>query len=134
AFNYDLDIVNREEQEREALLKEGLRKRIAQYTERPVVFLELESPNFSFEPEDIDPVDTIGTIYETLRVTDNWGKLSINKGGCLVSSDLGVMRVPAKNLKKDKNHISGDDWQIILNNNWEMIEVDENYIITKLIP
>jgi len=134
AFNYDLDIVNQEEQEREALLKEGLRKRVAKYTERPVIFLELESPSFSFEPEDIDPVDTVGTIYETLRVSDNWGKLSINKGGCLVSSDLEIVRVPAKNIKRDKNHISGDGWHIILNNNWEMVEVEENYIITKLIP
>jgi hypothetical protein len=134
AINYDIDRVKVEEREREEDLKKDLRKRISQYTERPVVFLELESPNFSFEPDDVDPVDSLGVVYESLSVTDNWGKLAVDFGGCLVSSNLKFMRVPAKNVETDRNHITGDGWHIYLNDTWEMVSRDENYFIRKLIP
>jgi len=107
---------------------------VSKYIDRPVVYLELESPNFSFEPGDMTPVDTLGTIYNTLRVSDNWGKIVVDEGGCLVSPGLEFIRVPAKNINTDKNHISGDGWQIILNDSWELAKYDENYIIKKLLP
>jgi len=134
ALNYDLDVIQAEEKERDESRNDRFRRRIAQYTERPVVYLELESPNFSFEPEDIDPVDSLGVIYQSLRVSDNWGKISIDEGGCLVSNNLKFMRVPAREIKTDRNHISGDGWELILDSNWEMVKVDENFYIQKLIP
>ncbi len=134
AFNYDIDLINEEEHSRELRLREDLRKTVSKYIDRPVVYLELESPNFSFEPGDMTPVDTLGTIYNTLRVSDNWGKIVVDEGGCLVSPGLEFIRVPAKNINTDKNHISGDGWQIILNDSWELAKYDENYIIKKLLP
>ncbi len=134
AFSYDVDLVNEEERQREEQLTEGLRRRTAQFTEKPVVLLELESPNFAFEAEDTDPVDTLGTIYQTIRVSDNWGKLAVEKGGCLVSPNLKFLRVPAKNVEKEKQHITGDGWHIVLNNNWELVKVEENYFVRKLMP
>jgi len=134
AFSYDIDLVKEEERKREEQLREGLRRRTAQFTERPVVLIELESPNFSFEAEDTDPVDTLGTIYQTIRVSDNWGKLAVEEGGCLVSPNLKFLRVPAKNVKKEKQHITGDGWHIVLNNNWELVKLDENYFVRKLMP
>ncbi len=134
AFSYDIDLVKEEERKREEQLREGLRRRTAQFTERPVVLLELESPNFSFEAEDTDPVDTLGTIYQTIRVSDNWGKLAVEEGGCLVSPNLKFLRVPAKNVKKEKQHITGDGWHIVLNNNWELVKLDEDYFVQKLMP
>ncbi len=134
AFSYDIDLVKEEERKREEQLREGLRRRTAQFTERPVVLLELESPNFSFEAEDTDPVDTLGTIYQTIRVSDNWGKLAVEEGGCLVSPNLKFLRVPAKNVKKEKQHITGDGWHIVLNNNWELVKLDEDYFVRKLMP
>lgn len=134
AFSYDLDLVNEEERQREEQLREGLRRRTAQFTEKPVVLLELESPNFSFEAEDTDPVDTLGTIYQTIRVSDNWGKLAVEEGGCLVSPNLKFLRVPAKNVEKERQHITGEGWHIVLNNNWELVKLDENYFVRKLMP
>ncbi len=134
AFNYDIDLVKEEEKEREEQLREGLRRRTAQFMEKPIVLIELESPNFAFEAEDTDPVDTFGIIYQTLRVSDNWGKLAVEEGGCLVSPNLKFLRVPAKNVEMAKQHISGDGWHIVLNNNWEFIQVDENYFVRKLTP
>ncbi len=134
AFNYDIDIIQTEEKDREHYLKEGFRRRIAPFTERPFVLLELESPNFSFEPEDIDPVDSLGVIYKSLRVSDNWGKLTVDEGGCLISNNLKYLRVPARDIKTDKNHISGDGWHLILDSNWEFVKYEDNFLVRKVIP
>jgi hypothetical protein len=134
ALSYDLDNIYKEEETRLAEIKDRLHRRISVFTEKPVVFVELESPYFDFEPEEIRSLDTLGTIYNSIRVLDNWGKLTVEKGGCLVSSNLKSIRVTAKNLSESKNHISGDGWHLILNSDWQLVKVDDNYLIRKLMP
>ena len=134
ALNYDIDIINREEEKRLADIQESIHKLISTFTEKPVVFLELESPYFDFEPENIHPLDTLGTLYSSMRVSDNWGKLTVDKGGCLVSNNFKFLRITAKGYKADKNHISGEGWQLIMNNDWELVAVDQNYFVRKLMP
>ena len=134
AVNYDIASVNKEEELRLNEIKESIHKQISTFTEKPVVFLELESPYFDFEPEDIHPMDTLGTLYSSMRVSDNWGKLSVDRGGCLVSNNLKYIRITAKGFMEEKNHISGEGWLIILNNDWELVHVDQNYFVRKLMP
>jgi hypothetical protein len=134
AVNYEIEAINNEEKKRDEDIKESIHSQISIFTEKPVVFLELESPYFDFEPEDIHPLDTLGTLYNSIRVSDNWGKLTVDKGGCLVSNNLKFIRITAKAFKADKNHISGEGWHLILNNDWELVLVDQNYFVRKLMP
>ena len=134
ALNYDIDIINKEEEKRLADMRESMHKLISTFTEKPVVFLELESPYFDFEPEDIHSLDTLGILYNSMRVSDNWGKLTVDKGGCLVSNNFKYLRITAKGYKADKNRISGEGWQLTLNNDWELVAVDQNYFVRKLMP
>ena len=134
AVNYDIDAVNKEEEQRLSDLNENIHKEISIFTEKPVVFIELESPYFDFEPEDIHSLDTLGTLYNSIRVSDNWGKLTVNKGGCLVSNNFKFLRITAKGFKAEQNHVSGEDWLLILNNDWELIAVNQNYFVRKLMP
>jgi hypothetical protein len=134
ALNYDIDVINKEEEKRLADIRESIHKLISTFTEKPVVFLELESPYFDFEPEDIHPLDTLGTLYNSMRVSDNWGKLTVDKGGCLVSNNFKYLRITAKGYKADKNRITGEGWQLTLNNDWELVAVDQNYFVRKLMP
>jgi hypothetical protein len=134
ALNYDIDIINKEEEKRLADIRENIHKLISTFTEKPVVFLELESPYFDFEPEDIHSLDTLGILYNSMRVSDNWGKLTVDKGGCLVSNNFRYLRITAKGYKADKNRISGEGWQLTLNNDWELVAVDQNYFVRKLMP
>jgi len=134
AVNYDIATVNIEEEKRDADIRESVHRQTSLFTERPVVFLELESPYFDFEPEDVHSLDTLGTLYNSLRVSDNWGKLTVEKGGCLVSNNLKFLRITAKAFKADKSHISGEGWHLILNSDWELIPVDQNYFVRKLMP
>jgi hypothetical protein len=134
AVNYDIEMVRREEDERSERIREGLHRRTSAFTDKPVIYFTLESPSFVFEPEDIEPADSLGVIYKKLKVTDNWGKLVVSEGGCLVSPNLRYMRVPARSVRIDRYHITGDGWHIYLSENWRMDEMDNNYYIRKLIP
>ena len=134
AVNYDIDVINKEEEKREADIKENIHTQISIFTDKPVVFLELESPYFDFEPEDVHSLDSLGTLYNSMRVSDNWGKLTVDKGGCLVSNNLKFIRITAKTFKADKNHISGEGWHLLLNSDWELIPVEQNYFVRKLVP
>ena len=99
AVNYDIEAINKEEEKRDADIKESIHRQISIFTEKPVVFLELESPYFDFEPEDIHSLDTLGTLYNSMRVSDNWGKLTVDKGGCLVSNNLKVYPYYCKSIQ-----------------------------------
>lgn len=134
ALNYNIDAIYKEEEQRVAEIKESIHKQISTFTEKPVVFLELESPYFDFEPEDIHSLDTLGTLYSSMRVSDNWGKLTVDKGGCLVSNNFKYLRITAKGYKEDGNRISGEGWLLLLNSNWVLVEVNENYFVRKLMP
>jgi len=131
AIVYDVDAIYKEEEQRMTGIRERVRRQLSKFTEKPVLTLELESPNFDFEPEDVRPLDTLGTIYNTLRVSDNWGKLTVEKGGCLLTDNLKTIRLGAKNIKESKNHINGDGWQLILNGNWKVVKQDDNYSLRK---
>jgi hypothetical protein len=134
ALNYDLETIRTEEAKRESDIRERIHRMTSTFTEKPVVFLELESPYFDFELEDIHAMDTLGTLYSKLRVSDNWGKLTVEEGGCLVSNNFKFLRITAKGLKDDKNRFEGEGWVLMLNNEWELVPVNQNYFVRKLIP
>lgn len=134
AVNYEIETINQEEAKRDENIKQSILSQANIFTQKPVVFFELESPYFDFEPEEIHSLDSLGTLYNTIRVSDNWGKLTVEKGGCLVSNNLRFLRITAKSVKTDKKHITGDGWHLILNDDWELIPVDQNYFVRKLMP
>lgn len=134
AMNYNVAEIKNEEDQRLADLQESIHEQISIFTEKPVVFVELESPYFDFEPEDINSLDTLGTLYTSIRVSDNWGKLTVNKGGCLISNNFKFLRITAKDFKANHKHISGQDWVLILSNDYELVAVNQNYFIRKLMP
>jgi hypothetical protein len=134
AVSYNIEEINREEDKRFSDIRENLDKQISTFTEKPVVFLELESPYFDYEPEDIHSLDTLGTLYNSMRVSDNWGKLAVEKPGCLVASNFRFLRISAKGFKEEKNKFTGEGWHLDLNNDWEMVHVDQNYFVRRLRP
>lgn len=134
AVNYDLESIKIEEAKRESDIRDRLNRQLSTFIEKPVVYLELESPYFDFEEENIRPMDTLGTLYSSLRVSDNWGKLTVDKVGCLVSNNFKYLRITAKGFKADKTRIVGDGWHLILNDEWETVQVDQNYIVRKRVP
>lgn len=134
AINYDIETIQKEEAQRETEIKERIHRQTSTFIEKPVVYLELESPYFDFEPEDIQSMDTLGTLYNRMRVSDNWGKLTVDKGGCLVSNNFRYLRITAKGFKEVKNRFEGEGWHLILNSDWELVPVDQNYYVRRFAP
>jgi hypothetical protein len=120
-MNYDIQAIRTEESEREAMINERTGKIIATFFEKPVVTVTMESPNFSYEPEDINFLDSLGTLYERLRVADNWGRLTVDDGGALLANDLRTLRISTRDIKIDRNHISGAGWHLVLNDGWQAV-------------
>lgn len=133
ALNYDITAITAEESKRESDIRERIHSMTSTYTEKPVVLLKLESPYFDFEPEDVHSMDTVGTIYSKMRISDNWGKLTVDKGGCLVSNNLKSLRITAKGIKTNKNRCEGDGWLLMLNPDWEIVQANQDYIIRKQV-
>jgi len=132
AMNYDVQAIRTEESEREAMINERTGKVVSAFFEKPVVTVTMESPNFSFEPEDINFLDSLGTLYERLRVSDNWGRLAVDDGGALLANDLRTLRISARDIKIDRNHISGTGWHLILNDGWQAVTgEDGSYAVMK---
>jgi len=134
AVNYDIESIMKEEEERLSDIQARIHRQVSTFTEKPVVFLELESPYFDFEPEDINPLDTLGTLYNSIRVSDNWGKLTVDRIGCLVANNFTYLRISAKGVKEDRNHITGEGWNLILNSEWKLVEVNQNFFVRKFMP
>lgn len=132
ALNYDIQAIRAEESEREAMINENTRRIVTTFWEKPVLIITMESPNFSFEPEDINALDTLGTMYGRLRVSDNWGKLAVDKGGALLTNDLHQLRVSARDIIMEKTHISGDGWHLSLKDGWHAVPSgDGSYTIQR---
>jgi hypothetical protein len=132
AMNYDVQAIRTEESEREAMINERTGKIVTTFFEKPVVTVTMESPNFSYEPEDINFLDSLGTLYERLRVSDNWGRLTVDDGGALLANDLRTLRISARVMEIDRNHISGAGWHLILNDGWQAVTgEDGSYAVIK---
>lgn len=134
AFNYDIELIKEEEAMRESEINERIDRIVSTFTNKPVVYFELISPYFDFEPENIRPLGSHGTLYNKMHISDNWGKLIVDKGGCLVSNNLKYLRVTSKGFKANKNRIEGEGWHLILNSSWEVARTGENYYVRKLTP
>jgi hypothetical protein len=134
AVSYNINEINNEEEQRLSDMRDRMQKQVSTFTEKPVVFLELESPYFDYEAEDIHSLDTLGTLYTSIRVSDNWGKLTVDNPGCLVASNFRFLRISAKGFKEEKNKYTGEGWHLLLNNDWELVAVDQNYYVRKRRP
>jgi hypothetical protein len=93
---------------------------IARYKQIFIVQPHLEitfvKMNVSFNPSNIQPLEDKGTVYPTIRVTDEWGILEAQQGA-LMSPNWNKITVSAP-VNTAGQHISGEGWTLILNEGW----------------
>jgi hypothetical protein len=76
--------------------------------------------SFSFNPNGAIPIQGVGTVYESSRVSDNWGVLEVDSGGVLIERNRdglvsGVV-VPKPVVTGDK--ATGTGWRLTLAPGW----------------
>ncbi|WP_438422661.1 hypothetical protein [Aquimarina macrocephali] len=99
------------------------------FLEQPTLKLNLEKMKISFDPRNITPLENFGTVYPTMRITDNWGILTVNNGALLASNWENVIVTQPVDI--DSEIIIGDGWSLELNESWKIEKVKDKFELKK---
>ena len=131
-INYNGAQISKEEQMREEDYVRFINEMTIKFIKNPHLEILLERMNVSFDPGNLIPLENYGTIYPNLRITDNWGVLTV-EDGALLSADWSkvILTVP----EVTNNHtVRGKGWTLELNSDRYIIIHDEtssNYYLKK---
>ena len=126
---YNYAQITRIEEERERKQKQLLAELDMKFRENPVLIIPFQNMNISFNPGNLIPFRNLGTVYPNLRISDNWGILTAEKGA-LVGKNWGKVTVSAPTKITDK-FVEGDGWKLELNSDWKLVKIKENYTLKK---
>ena len=96
-----------EEQETEKKKNELRAELRAKFVDGPTLTLPLRQMQLVFDPNGLQPLEGLGTVYRKIEISDAWGKIVVTNGG-LVSSDWQRLVVPA----------CGEGWTLTLKEGW----------------
>jgi hypothetical protein len=113
---YGYDEVAADENAREVTRQKQLAENRALFVTGNYLQLPLEQPNIQFDPNNLFVLPDIGTIYQALTLSDNWGKLVV-KGPALVDKNWQFVRVP---LKENTCVLAENDGSLLLNHTYEI--------------
>ncbi|HMG13830.1 MAG TPA: hypothetical protein VK590_00215 [Saprospiraceae bacterium] len=120
-----------EEKTREEKIKKPIAECKNKFITQSHFELVFEQMNVSFDPRNIMPIEDKGNFYPNIRITDNWGILTV-ENGALMSSNWDKISVTVP-LKNDNKNISGDGWTLELKNGFSVTknETTGNYELIK---
>jgi hypothetical protein len=107
------------EDRREEARRELAKNHRQRFVEGGVLVLPLHKMNMQFDPGNLMPLDSLGTVYPSIRIVDDWGILTVSKGGALMSGDFTRVTLPAP-TKTAGAIIEGDGWNLRLNSGWSV--------------
>ncbi len=127
--NYNYLAIEKEESKREEerLIKTANFKK--KFIESPTLKLNFKNRNISFDPTNMSPLENYGTVYPTMRATDDWGILTVEKGA-LIDINWGFVIV-SKPTEITDSIIKGDGWVLELKKEWEIKKIADNFILIK---
>jgi hypothetical protein len=105
------------EDRREQARREVAKNYRARLVDGTVLVIPLQKMNMQFDPGNLMPLDSLGTVYPNIRVVDEWGILTVSKGGALISADFNRITVPAPGNRHGKL-VEGDGWNLELKSGW----------------
>jgi len=100
-----------------------VKKYRARLIDGPVLVIPLQKMNMQFDPGNLVPLDSFGTVYPNIRIVDAWGILTVSKGGALLSVDFSQITVPAPKTTSGKR-VEGDGWKLELKSGWLILPGD----------
>jgi hypothetical protein len=113
---YDGASVRAFEDEREASRKQQLEKYRGLFINGPTLSIPLRQMQFTYNPSNLCPLDTLGTVYPTMRLTDQWGTLDVENGALLARNMIKVtLSAPADTSMRP---VAGNGWILQLKPGW----------------
>jgi hypothetical protein len=92
----------------------------ARLVDGPLLVLSFVKMNIQYDPRGLVALDSLGTVYPTIRVSDVWGILAVTKGG-LLASNWRQIQVPAP-ADIAARPLVGDGWTLELNDGWKVVK------------
>jgi hypothetical protein len=101
------------------------------FIEKPHLDIPLEKMNISFDPRNIIPLEDYGNVYPVMRISDNWGILTVT-GRALLSKNWDKVTV-SEPAVMSSSKITGEGWTLELNENYKVEKnvPGGNYAVTK---
>jgi len=96
----------------------------AKFVDGPTLIIPAASKfNYSFDPNGATPLQDVGTVFETSRVTDDWGVLDVSSGGVLMRRSNGLINavVLSAPAAAEAPPTSGDGWKLDLAPGWSVV-------------
>lgn len=127
---YGFETISKEENEREnsAIERNNTYKRL--FLHDSVLIIDLENRRIGFDPLQLYPFDTLGTIFPIMRVTDNWGVLDVDSCGVLMNKEWS--KITASHPQKITDSlITGNGWRLKLDALWKLEKAGNGYRVMK---
>ncbi|HKG20785.1 MAG TPA: hypothetical protein VKC34_02715, partial [Blastocatellia bacterium] len=118
AVSYRGGLLRASETEREDKRRRLAAMHKARLVDGPVLVLPLRKMEMQFNPNNLQPLDSLGTVYPDIRIVDLWGILTVSKGA-LMSPTFDKIRVPAP-AEPGGRTIQGDGWTLELEAGWSL--------------
>ena len=110
--NYDAVSLRASEIEREDRRKKVLAVNRARFVDGPVIEIPLQKMSMQFNPNNLQPLDSLGTVYPDIKIVDVWGILTVSNGALLNATFTGItVSAPdSNNLQSPKG--DGSDFTV----------------------
>jgi|ERR1700728_221766 hypothetical protein len=119
AARYDGAVLRAAETSREATRQRLAAHNKAKFIDGAVLTLQFRHMQIQFDPRNLQPLGSAGTVYPNLHVSDDWGVLDVSDGALLKSDWSGVIvSTPAAIAG---SHIKGDGWSLELKPGWKLV-------------
>ncbi|MEC4051891.1 hypothetical protein VSP10_03725 [Myroides odoratimimus] len=121
---YNGTLIIEQEVERENKVKKIIAAYKAQFVENPHFEIKFEKMNISFNPSNLVALEDKGTVYPTMRISDKWGILTVEKGA-LMSPNWDRLSI-TNPTKVEENKVFGDGWILELTEHYKVEQNKEN--------
>jgi hypothetical protein len=119
ARSYDGPALRDAETKRETKRQQTVASYRAAFIDGPILTLRFRKMHVQFDPRTLQPLDKVGTVYPSIRISDEWGVLEAQKGALMKSDWSGVSVVAPPSI--EGSNIHGDGWTLTLKPGWKII-------------
>ncbi len=128
---YGIETIINKENQRETRRQKLKNKYQKKFLKDSTLVIRLENINIGFNPGNVIPLDSLGTVYPFLRITDNWGILKVDSGGALINSKWSEVTVSTPQLITD-TLVLGKGWNLKLNKSRRVKLINNKYTVERI--
>jgi hypothetical protein len=116
---YDGAALRAAELERDRKRQQILAQYRTKFVDGPILTLPFRNMHVQFDPRNLQPLEKAGTVYPTMRITDEWGILEATNGA-LMKPDWSAVIVVAPTAITG-SILKGDGWTLELKPGWKIV-------------